>query len=79
MKEIYRKKYINLGLKISYYRKIRGMTQEKLAEAIEKDPSYIGQIEAPNVCKAISLDTLFDISTILNVPSSKFLDFEDDI
>lgn len=79
MKEIYRQKYIKLGLKISYYRKLRGITQENLAEAIEKDPSYIGQVEAPNICKAISLDTLFDISTILDVPSSKFLDFEDDI
>lgn len=54
------------------------MTQEELAEVIEKDTSFLGQIEAPNICKAISLDTLFDISTALKIPSYKFLDFEDD-
>ncbi len=78
MKEIYKDKYIKLGLKISYYRKLRGITQEILAEIIGKDPSYIGQIEAPNICKAISLDTLFDIALALNIEPSKFLDFEND-
>ncbi|MFR1178859.1 MAG: helix-turn-helix domain-containing protein [Bacilli bacterium] len=78
MKEVYKDKYIKLGLKISYYRKLRGLTQEELAEIIAKDPSYVGQIEAPNVCKAISLDTLFDIAIALNVAPSKFLDFEYD-
>ena len=78
MKEIYKDKYIKLGLKISYYRKLRGITQEILAEIIGKDASYIGQIEAPNICKAISLDTLFDIALALNIEPSKFLDFEND-
>lgn len=79
MKEIYKDKYIKLGLKISYYRKLRGMTQEKLAEAIEKDTSFLGQVEAPNICRAISLDTLFDIATVLSIKPNKFLDFEEDI
>lgn len=54
------------------------MTQEKLAEAIGKDTSFLGQVEAPNICRAISLDTLFDISTVLNISPKKFLDFEED-
>lgn len=54
------------------------MTQEKLAEAIGKDTSFLGQVEAPNICRAISLDTLFDIADILKVSPYKFLDFEDD-
>lgn len=78
MKEIYKDKYLKLGLKISYYRKLRNMTQEKLAEAIGKDTSFLGQVEAPNICRAISLDTLFDIADILKVSPYKFLDFEDD-
>ena len=78
MKEIYNDKYLKLGLKISYYRKLRNMTQEKLAEAIGKDTSFLGQVEAPNICRAISLDTLFDIADILKVSPYKFLDFEDD-
>ena len=76
MKEIYKDKYIKLGLKISYYRKIRGLTQEKLVETIEKAASYIDQIEVSNVYKAVLLDTLFDIAAALDIPSNKFLDFD---
>lgn len=74
----HRDEYIKLGLKISYYRKLKGYTQEQLAEMMGKDTSYIGQIEAPNIAKAISMDTLFDIAKALGVPAYKFLDFEDD-
>ncbi len=79
MKEIYKDKYIKLGLKISYYRKLRGLTQERLSEAISKDTPFLGQVEAPNICRAISLDTLFYIAATLNVPPYKLLDFDDDI
>lgn len=77
MKDIYKMNYIKLGLKISYYRKLCGMTQEELAEAIDKHASFIGHIEAPNIAEAISLDTLFDIARVLSVPAYKFLDFDD--
>lgn len=77
MKDIYKMEYIKLGLKISYYRKMCGMTQEELAETIGKNTSFIGQVEAPNMSVAISLDTLFDIASVLSVPPHKFLDFED--
>lgn len=71
-------KYIKLGLKISYYRKLRGLTQENLSEKIGKNISFLGQVEAPNLVRAISLDTLFDIAEELEIPPQKLLDFEDD-
>lgn len=77
MKHEYAQEYRQLGLKISYYRKLRGLTQEQLAEKIDKAPAFIGHVEAPNICKAISLDTLFDIASTLNVPAYKFLRFDD--
>lgn len=77
MKIIYESEYLQLGLKIAYYRKLRGLTQEQLAEKIERTPAFIGHVEAPNICKAISLDTLFDISKALDVPAYKFLLFEE--
>lgn len=73
MKKKYYEKYKKIGLKISYYRKCKGLTQEQLAESLSKDPSFIGAVEAPNVNRTISLDTLFDISEILEVPPYKFL------
>ena len=78
MKPIYESEYLQLGLKIAYYRKLRGLTQEQLAERIERTPAFIGHVEAPNINKAVSLDTLFDISRALDVPVYKFLIFEED-
>lgn len=77
MKQIYAENYRQIGLKIAYYRKLRGLTQEELAEATGLTPAFIGHLEAPNIIKALSLDTLFDIASVLNVSPSKFLDFED--
>lgn len=79
MKEIYDDKYLQIGLKISYYRKLRGLTQEQLAEKINKTPAFIGHVEAPNIRKAISLDTLFDIADMLEVPAYKFLIFDEQL
>lgn len=73
----YESEYMQLGLKIAYYRKLRGLTQEQLAEKINRTPAFIGHVEAPNINKAVSLDTLFEISKILDVPAYKFLMFDD--
>ncbi len=73
MKEKYFDKYRKLGLKISYYRKLKGLTQEQLSEKIDKNTSFIGSVEAPNINRTISLDTLYDIATALDVEPYKFL------
>ena len=54
MKNEHEQKYRQIGLKISYYRKLRGLTQEQLAEKIDKAPAFIGHVEAPNVSEAVS-------------------------
>jgi len=64
-----------LGLKIAYYRKIKGYTQEELSELMGVATSYVGAIEAPNMDKPISLTTLFRIASILDVPAWRFLEF----
>ncbi len=77
MKKIYAEQYRQIGLKIAYYRKLRGLTQEDLAEQVNLTPAFIGHLEAPNINKALSLDALFDIATVLDVPAYKFLMFEE--
>ena len=79
MKEIYEHEYIELGLKVAYYRKLRGLTQEQLAERVNRTPAFIGHIEAPNIVKAVSLDTLFDIAAALDVPAYRFLYFDSEM
>lgn len=77
MKKLYAEKYRQIGLKIAYYRKLRGLTQEELAELVELTPAFIGHLEAPNITKALSLDTLFDLAAALEIPPYKFLTFEE--
>lgn len=77
MKAEFRENYIKIGLKISYYRKLRSLTQEQLAEKLGCGVSFIGQIEAPNIYKAISLDTLFKISAALEISPYKLLYFDE--
>jgi transcriptional regulator with XRE-family HTH domain len=77
MKKIYAEQCRQIGLKIAYYRKLRGLTQEDLAEQVDLTPAFIGHLEAPNITKALSLDALFDIAAALDVPAYKFLMFEE--
>lgn len=77
MREDYREKFRILGLRIAYYRKMRGMTQEQFAEAIGRSVSFVSQIEANNAAevKGVSLETLFLMSEKLGVSMSRL--FED--
>ncbi|MDL2214222.1 helix-turn-helix domain-containing protein [Clostridia bacterium OttesenSCG-928-O13] len=77
MKDAHKRKYIQMGLKISYYRKLKGLSQEQLAETVGKSLAFIGAVEAPNIVRAVSMDTLFDIADVLEVPAYKFLQFDE--
>lgn len=54
MRQEFEQEYLQLGLKIAYYRKLRGLTQEELAERIDRSAAFVGHVEAPNIKKAIS-------------------------
>lgn len=66
-----------LGLTIAYYRKLRGLTQAELAEATNLSRTHISNIEAPNGKTSISLNKLFDIAVVLEVPVKDLFDFRD--
>ncbi|RHN98548.1 XRE family transcriptional regulator [Blautia sp. AM22-22LB] len=66
-----------LGLTIAYYRKLRGLTQAELAEATNLSRTHINNIEAPNGKTSISLNKLFDIADVLEVPVKDLFDFRD--
>ena len=77
MKAEHTDRYMKLGLRIAYFRKMKGFTQEQLAEKLGKSAGYIGAVEAINVERAISMDMLFDISDLLGIQAYKFLQFDD--
>jgi len=71
------KRYIQIGLKIAYYRKLNGLTQEMLAERIGKSIGFLGQVEAPNIVTPISLKTLFAVADTFKISPYKLLEFDD--
>ena len=71
-------RYRDLGCAIAYYRKRQGLTQEQLAEKIGISRQHMGAIEAPNMVRAISLDVLFNIATVLNIAPYILLKFSPD-
>lgn len=69
----YEELFRQVGLKIAYYRKIRGYTQETFSEKLNVSVSYYSQIEAAGCHKPISLRTLFKIAEALEIEPYKLL------
>jgi len=74
MEDKHKQKFVQLGLNIAYYRKLRGLTQEDLAESVGISRTHISNIEAPKMSKAMSLEVLFDIADALQIPVSKLFE-----
>lgn len=70
-------KYIRLGLNIGYYRRLKGLTQIELAEKANISRTHMSNIEAPNMIVSVSLEKLFNIADVLDVPVAKLFDFKD--
>lgn len=68
-------KFIEVGYNIAYYRKHAGLTQEQLAERVGISRQHMGAIEAPNICRPLSLDLLFNIAAVLEVDPARLLTF----
>ena len=66
-----------VGSNISRLRKARGMTQMQLAEYVNLSRTHISNLEAPNMPTSISLEKLFDISDILEVPIKDLFEFRE--
>lgn len=75
METAYREQFIRFGLKVQYFRKLRGLTQEAFADEIGKSWSFVAKVESPTRPFGVSMDTLFRIADVLEVPVSKL--FED--
>jgi transcriptional regulator with XRE-family HTH domain len=59
-----------IGEAIRHYRKQAGFTQEKLAERVDLNWKYIGEVERGE--KIISIEALLRIAKVVKVPASDF-------
>lgn len=60
-------RYRDLGCAIAYYRKRKHLTQEQLADKIGVSRQHVSAIEAPNMVRAISLEVVYNIATVLEI------------
>lgn len=59
--------FIQLGIAISTLRRIRGMTQDQLAEKANISRAHLSAIEAPGMVRGMSLDAFFNIAAALDI------------
>lgn len=77
MSQKHSEQYKIIGQAIKKYRKQRGLTQEQLADRVSISISYltkITKIEAPNCDQPFSLEVIFDIAEVLEIPAHVLLE-----
>ena len=68
-----RDRFIELGLTIAALRKMKGMSQEQLAEKAKISRSHLSSIEAPNIVRPFSVEVLYNIADALEVRARDLL------
>lgn len=68
-----RDRFIQLGITVSVFRKMRGMSQEQLAAKAKMSRSHLSAIEAPNIVRPFSVEILFNLADALGVEASDLL------
>ena len=64
-----------IGTRIRSVRMQEKLSQEQLAEKAGISRPHMGAIEAPNLCRPISLELLFNLADALGVEPYKLLEF----
>lgn len=69
-----------LGLRIAFYRKRKGLTQDQLAELIDYSHSYLARIEACSGRDPMipPIDFFYRVADALGIPLSKLVEEENE-
>jgi len=65
---------VKIGNFLKKLRKEKGITQEQLADRVSISISYLTKIEAPNCDQPFSLEVIFDIAEVLEIPAHVLLE-----
>lgn len=68
-----RDRFIQMGIAISSLRKLRGMSQEQLAEKANISRSHLSAIEAPGMVRAFSMDVFYNIADALKIDPAELI------
>lgn len=69
-----RDRLIQLGIAISALRKMRGMSQEQLAERAGISRLHLSSIEALGIARSFSLEIFFNIADALEIDPADLID-----
>ena len=68
-----RDRLVQLGAAIGTLRRLRGLSQEMLAEKAEVSRTTISSIEAPGVVQNFTLEVFFDIADALEIAPEELI------
>lgn len=77
-----RDRFIQIGIAVSTLRRIRGLSQEELADKAHISRSLLSCIEAPNTAYNFTLNVFYNLADALDIAPEKLLSasvFSDDI
>lgn len=66
---------LKIGFRVSYFRKIRGMSQQELADKAGISLNSVSHIESTSVI-GISLITMYRLAIALDIEPKQILDFD---
>ncbi len=72
-----RDRFIQLGIAISTLRKLKGLSQEKLAEEAHISRSLLSAIEAPGMAHSFSLEVYFNLADALGMEPAELLRYSE--
>lgn len=70
-------RFIQLGIAIAMLRRLKGLSQEELAEKAGISRSLLSSIEAPGMAKAFSLEVFFDIADALEMDPAELIRYSE--
>jgi len=70
----YHEREKGIKLNIGYYRRLRGISQEELAERVDISRTHMGNLELPKSNAGVTLDMLYRIAHALDIDITKLLD-----
>lgn len=68
-----RDRFVQLGIVIAALRKMRGLSQEQLAEKANISRSFLSAIEAPGIVRPFSLEVFYNIADALEIEPAELL------
>ncbi len=73
----HRDRFIQLGIAIGFLRRMRGLSQEALAEKANISRGHLSAIEAPGMPQSFSVEVLFSLADALGITPAELIAYAD--